>query len=127
MKPRTKLILAILSIPSLIFVGVIIDVESKNNKIIQKKSVVYTLINVGDHLDDAEQILKSNNYQLYYKEAIDPTQNGDYLLQMVVINKWDPSIIDTIGYVANINLPFGSESPYIIINTTPDRIITEIK
>jgi len=122
-----KLLLWLLTIFSLLSTGFICNTVINNRKIVEKKNEIKNFISIGDKLDNAENILKSKKYKLFYPKAIDPTGNKKYLQQIIIVSEWSPNFIDTINYTASINLPFGTESPYIIIKANNDQVISEIQ
>ena len=95
----------------------------------QNRGRVNNLIKVGQDLDDAELILKDAGFRLMYEQAIAPTVNKDYLMQIVTVGETQPNAFETFAYVTNLSwIPFThSESPYVIINANWDGKITEIR
>jgi hypothetical protein len=95
----------------------------------QNRGRVNNLIKVGQDLGDAELILKDAGFRLMYEQAIAPTVNKDYLLQMVTVGETRPNAFESFAYAAQLSwMPFThSESPYVGIHATLDGKITEIR
>jgi len=94
----------------------------------ENKDRVNELVEVGQNLGEAEQILKDAGFQLVHDEAIAPTINKDYLQHLVIVGETQPNRFESFAYAAQLPwMPFThSESAYVAIKATLDGTITKI-
>ena len=99
------------------------DAEARQNR-----ARVNELISVGQNLDEAQRILRDSGFALYYVEPITPTINKDYFQQLAIVGETRPNSFESFAYAAGLSwIPFThSESPYVIIDASLDRTITDI-
>ena len=95
----------------------------------RNKAKVRELISIGQNLDDAQAKLKNAGFELSYDEPIDPTGNGIYVTQLVIVGETQPNTFESLGYAAQLPwMPFThTESAYVIIDANLDGTITKIK
>ena len=128
MKPSRKGCLIVLIAIALISVLLYIPIWNAHAEARQNRARVNELISVGQNLDEAQRILRDSGFALYYDEPITPTINKDYFQQLAIVGETRPNSFESFAYAAGLSwIPFThSESPYVIIDASLDRTITDI-
>lgn len=129
MKKASKICLIIFGVLVVITILGYIPIWRHDALARENKGRVNKIIEIGQNLGEAEQILRNAGFQLMHDEAIAPTVDKDYLQQLVVVGETQPNGFESFAYAAQLSwMPFThSESPYVIINATLDGAIIKIK
>lgn len=93
-----------------------------------EKSKIYSLVSVGQNINDAEMTLRQAGYKLTHATAIHVTKNKDYVQQIVQIGDGLPTASDTFFYtITGGDNPLRLESDHVVIEAGNDHIITKVE
>ena len=129
MSKSAKFILLAIALLAAIYAVGRFPIQQEDNQTRQARERLRSIVEVGQNLNYAEQILMDAGFEMQYAKPIMPTANQDYLQQLVIVGPTQPNIFETIAYTTQIRwIPFThSESPYVILNADLDGTITEVR
>lgn len=127
---KRRYVIALIVVGAMLGIGFLLQVPiwQEDAKVRKEKVKIRQLIAVGQDLDQAEAVLISSGYQLYYDDAIKPTYDESYYSQLVIVGQSRPMGLESLAYAIDLSwMPFTrSESAYLMIEADLDRTITDI-
>ncbi|MEM6393231.1 MAG: hypothetical protein AAF797_10695 [Planctomycetota bacterium] len=93
----------------------------------ETKAHVYSLISVGQPLEEAQKTLTQHGYELAYETPSSPTGDPDYTSQLVIVGDTSLSALDSYCYAAGISNPLSAGVPYVVLRAGPDGKIYRLQ
>jgi len=100
----------------------------ETHQIKNKRAKVTSLIEVGQSISQAQDILKREGFEFAYDKPSVLSGQGQHVMQLVIIGNIFPSIDDTFFYVLTGGAnPLRPESPYVEIIAEKEGKIVSIE